>query len=129
MLAISSLQALALLFIALKGAAYDKTSMKMMRVTILISIAMFILDYLTGPYPSDLAALRAFISRIGLIAIYGIVLVSLSGVSMVVSKILSAVFASYRSVPDTSAIWKCLVHGLLVAVVAFALRWLTSGTI
>ena len=129
LLIIGLLYALTTLYTALTGKTPDSNAAKILRVTAYVSIGIFVLDYLLGHYASNTAAMTAFVNKMGMTGLYGIILVALSGLSLIASRILSITAERRRSDrhPDSATIWRCLLHGLIVSTVSFALRWLMTG--
>lgn len=129
LLAIGLLYALTTLYTALTGKAPDGNTAKILRVTAYVSIGIFVLDYLLGHYSSNAVAMTSFVTKMGLTGLYGIILVALSGLALIASRILSITLERRHSDrhSDSATIWRCLLHGLIVSIVSFALRWLMTG--
>ena len=123
MMVISLLNVAAILFAAMKGTALDSSSKSLLRVMMLVGIVLFVLDYLTGAYESNYAALEAFTGKMGLAAATGIIIITLAAIMLIVSK-----FLSKATKPDVKTFRTCFFRGLILAAVAFVLRWLMTGS-
>ena len=127
MLGISILYAITVMIVALKKTHPENKSIKVLRITVLISFILFILDYLFGRYGNESAAMTSFVNKMLIMAVYGILVIAAAGISLIISKLF--LLPSDSRTPDTKVIWRCFLHGFITAAAAFALRFLMTGYI